>query len=319
MLWCIAIASSSSAEAARAMRRDRVDLNLLVALDALITERNVTRAAGRLRVGQPAMSASLSRLRRVFSDPLLVRSGRAFSLTPLAQSLAAPLQALLADVESVLTLQPAFDPAQDTRTFTVTGSDYATLILLRHLVPALYSQAPGVTIRIQPLAPGFQRSLERGDADILIIPAEFDSSLRRFPHSRLFDDGFVAVTWAGNTEIGDTLTPEEFSRIPQLANDPGQLGGLPETRLAQLGVHRNVEIMIGTFVMGPLLVRGTRLLTIVHRRVALELAPAADARIHELPFDLGTITQTMFWHPRTTDDPAHRWLRDRISELAATI
>jgi len=300
-----------------AIKRDRVDLNLLVALDALITERNVTRAAARLRVGQPAMSASLARLRRVFGDPLLVRSGRAFSLTPLAQSLAQPLEAVLADIENVLTLQPRFDPAADTRTFTVVGSDYVTFILLRHLVPALYNEAPGITIRILPLAAGFPQALARGEADALIIPAEFDRSLRRLPHRRLFDDSFVGVVWAGNSEVGDTLTPEEFSRIPQLANDPGQLGGLPETRLQQLGVHRNIEIMMRTFVMGPLLVRGTRLLTIVHRRVALELAIAAEARILEIPFDLGTITQTMFWHPRTDNDPAHRWLRDRISALAA--
>jgi DNA-binding transcriptional LysR family regulator len=300
------------------MKRDRVDLNLLIALDALIAERNITRAAARLQVGQPAMSASLARLRRVFGDPLLVRSGRAFTLTPLAQSVAQPLQALLADVETVLTFQPGFDAATDTRTFTVVGSDYVTFVLLRHLVPALYDEAPGITIRILPLAPGFQQALDRGEADALIVPAEFDRTLRRFPHRRLFSDGFVGVVWAGNTEVGDALTPEEFSRIPQLANDPGQLAGLPDTRLRQLGVSRNIEIMMArTFVMGPLLVRGTRLLTIVHRRVALELAPAADARIVDVPFDLGTITQTMFWHPRTASDPAHRWLRDRIVALTA--
>jgi DNA-binding transcriptional LysR family regulator len=298
------------------MKRDRIDLNLLIALDALITERNVTRAAARLQVGQPAMSASLARLRRVFADPLLVRSGRAFTLTPLAQSVAGPLQALLADVENVLTLQPGFDADTDTRTFTVVGSDYVTFILLRHLVPALYTEAPGITIRIQPLVPGFPQALDRGEADALIVPAEFDRSLLRFPHRRLFEDGFVGVVWAGNTEVGDALTPAEFSRIPQLANDPAQLGSLPDTRLRQLGVPRNIEIMTSpTFVMGPLLVRGTRLLTIVQRRVALELAAAADARIVGIPFDLGTITQTMFWHPRTATDPAHRWLRDRIVAL----
>ncbi|HEY6275367.1 MAG TPA: LysR family transcriptional regulator [Streptosporangiaceae bacterium] len=301
------------------VKRDRVDLNLLIALDALIAERNVTRAAARLRVGQPAMSAALARLRRVFGDPLLVRSGRAFTLTPLAQSLAGPLQEVLADIENVLTLQPGFDPAADTRTFTVIGSDYVTFILLRHLVPALYAEAPGITIRIKPLAAGFPQALDRGEADALILPAEFDRTLRRFGHQRLFEDGYVGVAWAGNTEIGDTLSPEEFSRIPQLANDTGQLGGLPETRLQQLGVRRNIEITTQTFVMGPLLVRGTRLLTIVHRRVALELAAAAEARILDLPYELGTITQTMFWHPRMDNDPAHQWLRERISALAAAI
>ena len=129
------------------------------------------------------MSASLARLRRVFGDPLLIRSGRTFTLTPLAQSLAGPLQAVLADVENVLTQRPGFDPASDARTFTVLGSDYVTFILLRHFVPALYAQAPGVTIRISPLAAGFQQSLDRGDADVLILPAKFDRELLRFPHT----------------------------------------------------------------------------------------------------------------------------------------
>ncbi|HEY3907333.1 MAG TPA: LysR family transcriptional regulator [Streptosporangiaceae bacterium] len=301
------------------MKRDQVDLNLLVALDALIIERNVTKAAARLRIGQPAMSASLARLRRVFGDPLLIRSGRTFTLTPLAQSLAGPLQGVLADVENVLTQRPGFDPRTDARTFTVVGSDYVTFILLRHFVPALYAQAPGVTIRISPLAAGFQQSLDRGDADVLILPAEFDRGLLRFPHSRLFTDDFVGVVWAGNTEVGDSLTAEEFSRVPQLANEPGQFAGLPETRLTQLGVQREIEVTARTFVMGPLLVHGTRLLTIVHRKVAAELAGPADCRLVEIPFDLGTITQTMFWHPRLDSDPAHRWLRERIRGLVAGI
>ena len=168
---------------------------------------------------------------------------------------------MLADVENVLTQRPGFDPASDARTFTVLGSDYVTFILLRHFVPALYAQAPGVTIRISPLAVGFQQSLDRGDADVLILPAEFDRELLRFPHSRLFTDDFVGVVWAGNAEVGDSLTAEEFSRVPQLAGEPGLLAGLPETRLTQLGVHREIEVTARTFVMGPLLVRGTRLLT----------------------------------------------------------
>jgi DNA-binding transcriptional LysR family regulator len=301
-----------------AMKRELVDLNLLVALDALLKERNVTKAAARLGVGQPAMSASLARLRRVFDDPLLVRSGRAFALTPLAQLLVQPNEAVLGDIESVLALRPGFDAASDTHTFTIVGSDYVAFILLRHLVPALYAEAPKVTIRIRPLAEGFKglsETIQRGEADVLIVPAEFDRSLRRFRHRRLFEDRFVCVAWEGNPEIGDTLTIDEFSRLPHL----GQFGGLPETRLQQLGIDRNVEIMTQNFLMGPMFVRGTRLLAIVHRKVALELAPEAAARVLEMPVDLGVITETMYWHPRRENDLPHRWLRDRISTLAAEL
>jgi DNA-binding transcriptional LysR family regulator len=301
------------------MRRDRVDLNLLIALDALLHERNVTRAAARLRVGQPAMSASLARLRRVFSDPLLARTGRGFALTPLAQSLIQPLEAVLADVENMLTLRPGFDPAADVHSFTVISSDYITFILLRHLIPALNAEAPRIAIRIQPLSEDFQQVIERGEADILIAPAEFDQRLHRLRHHRLFEERYVGVVWAGNPEVGEILTLEEFCRIPQLDSDPTQFGSVHANRLKQLGIHRNVEIVTQSFVMSPLLLRGTRLLAIVHERIALEMALVSGYRILELPLDLGTLAETMYWHPRMDSDPAHRWLRDRVATLATGI
>lgn len=297
------------------MRRDRLDLNLLIALDALLAEQNVTRAAARLRVGQPAMSASLGRLRRVFGDQLLVRSGRSFAPTPLAQSLAGRLEGVLADIEHLLTMRPEFDPASATRTFTITASDYVTFTLLRHLIPVLYTEAPGITIRIQPLTGEFEKSIVRGDADLLVLPAEFSRAPRALPHRGLFKDDFVCVVWAGNSQVGDSISAEQFARMPRLASAE-RLGALAETRLRQLGVEQNIDVATQAFVLGPLLIRGTRLLTVVHRRVARELAPLTDTRILDPPFDLGTITQTMYWHPRTDDDPAHRWLRDRISVLA---
>jgi DNA-binding transcriptional LysR family regulator len=301
------------------MRRGRVDLNLLVALDALLTERNVSKAAARLQVGQPAMSASLARLRRVFRDPLLVPSGRFLVLTPLAQSLAKPVEAVLGDIENVLTLTHGFNAAVDVRTFTIMCSDYVTFILLRQLIPAIHSEAPRITIKVQSLTADFQQTIERGESDLVIMPIEFDSDLRRFPHRRLFEDHYVGVVWEGNHEVGDTLTAEEFSQIPHLGNLPGQLGRLRGVRVAPLGVRSNVEIVTQSFVMSPLFVRGTRLLAIVQHKVALELAAVAQARVLALPFETGSITETMYWHPRTHTDPAHRWLRSRIANLAADL
>ncbi len=303
----------------RLVKTNQVDLNLLVALNALLEERNVTKAAERLFVGQPAMSASLARLRRVFDDPLLMRTGRTLSLTPLAQSLIEPLRDVLAGIEGLLTLRPDFDPAHDPREFVLLGSDYVTLVLLRRLVRALDEEAPRIVVRVKPIGNGLDAELERGDTDLMIVPSEISPQLKRFPHQQLFEERYVAVVWRENPDVGDHITPEQFASLPHLGYNPGGLPALSEARLEALGIDRNVEVTTQTFVMGPLLVRGTRLLAIVHERVALELREGAESKVLELPYDLGRVTETMFWHPRNDADPAHRWLRERVATLAAQL
>jgi DNA-binding transcriptional LysR family regulator len=301
------------------VKLNQVDLNLLVALNALLTERNVTKAAETLYIGQPAMSASLARLRRVFDDPLLVRNGRSLTLTPLAQSLLRPLQEILAGIEDVLTLRPEFDPAHDNRLFTVVGSDYVTLILLRRLLEVLDAEAPKVTVRIEPLAVGFQSRLEQGGMELLLLPKEVDESLDRFPHRPLFEDRWVAAVWDGHADINEPLTREVFCQVPHMAYNPHPLPSLAESHLRQLGIERNIEVTTETFVLAPLLIRGTHLMAVVHERIARELAPLAHCRILELPFAMPAVTESMYWHPRYEDDPAHRWLRERIAALAGTV
>jgi DNA-binding transcriptional LysR family regulator len=312
-------AVDASRRGAYNVKLNQVDLNLLVALDALLTERNVTKAAEKLYIGQPAMSASLARLRRVFDDPLLARNGRSLTLTPLAQSLVQPLRDVLAGIEDVLTLRPEFDPAHDSRLFTVVGSDYVTLVLLRRLLEVLDAEAPKVTVRIEPLAPGFQTRLEQGQTELLLLPREVDQTLDRFPHRSLFEDRWVAVVWEGHPDVSEPLTREHFLQVPHLAYNPNPLPSLAESALRDLGIERNIEVTTETFVLGPMLVRGTRLMAVVHERIARELAPVAHCRILELPFALRPVTESMYWHPRYDDDPAHRWLRERIAALAATV
>jgi DNA-binding transcriptional LysR family regulator len=301
------------------VKLNQVDLNLLVALDALLEERNVTKAAERLYLGQPAMSASLARLRRTFDDPLLVRNGRTLSLTPLAQSLVQPLRDVLASIEDVLTLRPEFDPAHDSRLFTVVGSDYVTLVLLRRLLEVLDAEAPKVTVRIEPLTPGFPTCLDQSDTELLLLPTEVDRSLDRYPHRPLFEDRWVAVVWEDHPDVRGPLTREIFQQVPHLAYNASPLPSLAETALHELGIERNIEVTTETFVLGPMLVRGTRLMAVVHERIARELAPVAHCRILELPFAVRPVREAMYWHPRYDDDPAHRWLRERIAALAATV
>lgn len=300
------------------MRIEQVDLNLLVSLDALLREQSVTRAAERLSVGQPAMSASLARLRRIFRDPLLVRSGRSLQPTPLAQSLAAPLRALLDDAEDLLSRRPDFDPASAERSFAVMATDYVTLALLRHVVSSLPAEAPKVQVRVLPLTGNYRADLAHHEIDLLVLPREADTAVASLPHRTLFRERFVCVTWSGN-EIGEKMTEEIFCRLPHLACAPYPLPSLAELTLNALGVERNIEMTTQSFVMTPFLVRGTRLVAVVHERVARDLAAAAEARIWELPFEVRPVTEVMYWHARSEQDAGHRWLRERIVNVASEV
>lgn len=299
------------------MRAQHADLNLLVALDALLREQSVTKAARRLSVGQPAMSASLARLRKLFNDPLLVRSGRTLVPTPLAASLTDPVRSLLDEVEDLLARRPDFDPATARRSFAVMATDYATFVFLRHVIGTVGGEAPGVQVRIRPLTHNFRHDLEHHEADLLILPREVDPGVSRHPHRTLFTERFVCVTWAGNREVGRRMTAETFCRLPHLAYAPEPLPSLAETALSALGVQRNIEVTAQSFVLAPFLVQGTRLVAVVHERVAQALAGVADARIWELPFDVQPVTEMMYWHARLETDAGHRWLRERIAAVAA--
>ncbi|GAA0895960.1 LysR family transcriptional regulator [Pseudonocardia zijingensis] len=292
-----------------------IDLNLLVALDALLTECNVTRAAERTLVGQPAMSASLARLRKHFDDPLLVREGRKLVPTPLAESLAAPVREAIVAIEAVLGSRAGFDPATDQRSFTIVASDYVTLVLLRPLFARLGVEAPGIGVNVVPLQPDFTDQLRRGQVDLLIIPTAL---VRReeFPHVRLFSDRFVLAADRDNSDVGERVTAEEFARLPYLSYRVGPLQALGESELEEVGIERRIEVRTQSFVITPFLLTGTRLVSLVHERLAARVAEQARLRLLEPPVPLRPIVEAMYWNPRHTQDPAHSWLRSCITEIA---
>lgn len=301
------------------MNLKNMDLNLLVALDALLAERNVTRAAKRLSLGQPATSAALRRLRRIFGDPLLVRRGRVMELTPLAQVLVAPLSEVMRGIDGLLSVQPEFDPARDARSFTVMASDYVTLILLRPLLARLETVAPNVRVSLFPIALPFRGMLTRGEIDLVLYPIEVGPELRAFPHRPLFTDRYVCTVWNQHPEVGDEITLEMLGRLPYLAYTCVDGSPWLDAELDAAGVEPRHEVSTASFVVSPLLQRGTRLVALVQERLARALQEAAELRILEPPLPLKPITETMFWHPRSEDDPAHRWLREELGALVVSI
>ncbi|GAA1640829.1 LysR family transcriptional regulator [Georgenia ruanii] len=297
-----------------------VDLNVLVALDALLAERSVTRAAERLMIGQSAMSSTLARLRRIFDDPLLVRQGRTLQPTPLAESLAAPVREALAIVEAVLAVRTDFDPTTDHRTFTISASDYIALVLLRPLLERLRETAPNVRVNIVPINPdGFTDALRRNETDLLILPRELLGANVGYPHTALFSDRYLVAVDRDHPEVADEITVEQFSTLPYLAYRAGTLIGLPENQLEQQQIPRNLEVTAQSFVVAPFLLRGTGLIMLIHEHLGRLLAEQANLRLLEPPMPLVPLQETMIWTSRHTADVAHQWLRARLLELAGEI
>ncbi len=299
-----------------------MDLNLILPLDALLEERHVTRAAETVGIGQSAMSAALSRLRKLFDDPLLVRSGRVLELTPMGQALVEPVRTVLMSLEHLVAVEPHFDPSADARSFTVVASDYVTLILLRPLLARLYQEAPHVAVNAIPVSSATAAGLERGQVDLVIMPAEIiPPGLADFPHRPLFDDRYVVAVWNQHREVGDTFEREALERLPYVRYN-ATAGGAPayvDIQLDNLGVRTNVALSTLSFTLVPSLLPGTALFGFVHERLVRASPARRELRVLESPIPLQPITETMYWHPVFHNDPAHHWLRECLATLAGNL
>jgi DNA-binding transcriptional LysR family regulator len=298
----------------------RVDLNLLVALDALLAERSVTRAANRVGLSQPGMSNTLTRLRKLLADPLLVREGLTLVPTPRAESLRPPIQEALTLIQRALDERPGFDPASDRATFTVSCSDYSLLMLIGPLVRRLAADAPGMTIRVLPRSPDAVRLLRDGEVDLVIEPAEIMPDVA-LPSRRLFADRWLCCVWDGNSRVGDRMTMEAYLSLGHLVYSMGrgQPVSLVDEYLAHAKVPRRIEFTVESFLLAPFLLQGTDLVTLAPERAAPHLRRTAAVRFLEPPIDLPPITEMLWWHQRHNADPAHDWIRARIAEIAAEL
>jgi DNA-binding transcriptional LysR family regulator len=294
----------------------RIDLNLLVALDALLQERSVTRAGERLAVTQPTMSGALGRLRALFGDELLIRTGRTMTPTPFGASLEQPVRAILAQIEETVLTRAEFDATADARTFRVLTADYAALVFIRPLVASLARVAPGVRLRVEAGGLGDAAGrLQRGEIDLAIVPSRF-SEPTRLPSQPLFRDRFVAAAWRENAEVSDPLTWAQFHRLPYLGFRLGSMPALADSLLDELGHARETDAVVEGFVVGALLLRGTRQITFLQERLARALETVGELRLLEPPLEFPPLIETMVWHPRSDGDPAHRWLRAHMQEVA---
>ncbi|SIO70449.1 DNA-binding transcriptional regulator, LysR family [Burkholderia sp. GAS332] len=296
-----------------------IDLNLLVSLDALLAESNVTRAAERLHLTQPAVSTQLARLRQIFGDPLLLpaETGRGMTRTARALELMAPLHAALKNLEAVVRHQPAFDPLSDTRRFVIAAHDNATVVLGMRLMERLPTSAgPGVRVAFvigdQPTAAS---RLESGEIDLLL------GSDRMIPPSmkarKLYDEHFVFVQRKGHPRGTAPLDLDAYCALDHVlvSTSGGSFHGFMDEHLDELGRERRVALSVQHFTLVPELLSKTDYVSTLPSRFAARYVDQLD--IFALPFDARGFTLYAAWHPRNQADPALVWLRETLAELAA--
>lgn len=291
------------------MRFNRLDLNLLVALDALLTERSITRAAERLNLSPSATSNALARLRQYFDDELLVQVGRRMEPTPRAEGLHDAVRDVLVRVDSTIAIQPAFDPATSDRTFRIFVSDYTQMVFAPHLLALASEERCSARFAFQQQVPTPQRSLERGEADLLIIPRGFLSP--DHPEEVLYTEEFVCVVWRGSALARGELTFDRYLAAGHVEmQPPGAIGDSFEAWFVKrYGVTRRVAVTSYSFASLPALVVGTELIATVHKRLAELLSAAWPIELRTPPLAITAMEQGIQWHKYRSQDPGLVWLR----------
>jgi DNA-binding transcriptional LysR family regulator len=293
-----------------------LDLNLLVSLDALLQQRSVTRAAAQMGLSQPALSASLARLRRHFGDDLLTRAGNEYRLTPLAVQLKELARLALAGVERVFEAQTEFDPASSRREFSLLVSDYVVAILGDTIAGLLAEEAPHTRLRLTANTPAV---VERADqvllsTDLLLLPHGFVTDLS---HRDLYRDEWVCVVAAGTRPAEEGLTVEDLQRLPWVATYHGQTASTPAARqMRMLGIEPRVQVITEAFLTVPALVAGSDRIGLLQRRLVEQLPIDLGIRALPCPFEVSPLIEAMWWHPVYDDDAEHAYLRDVVARAA---
>ncbi len=292
------------------MRFNKLDLNLLVALDALLTERNISRAGQRIHLSQPATSNALARLRDYFQDELLIPQGRQLVLSARAQELIGPVREVLMRIDSTIATQPSFEPADAIRKFVLLMSDYSATVYVPALIERLYTVAPGISLDLRLLDDRPLELLDKSEVDLLIIPSQYVSG--QHPSMPLFEEEYVCLTWTGNTRIRDALTFDEYVESGHVAGSySGNHQHAPAFDswfLERFGVKRRVEVSAPTLAALPQMVVGTNRIATVHRRIALQAEKTLPVRVWAPPIDIPTMVQTLQWHKHRENDAALQWL-----------
>ena len=302
------------------MNLSSIDLNLLTAFDALMQHRQVTKAGQSVGLSQPAMSNALSRLRKLFDDQLLVRSSYGMEPTPRALELHEPIREALQQLEITISDGGGFDPATAQRSFTIAMAEDAAFLLLPHIKSRLASEAPGISVAVMSTAyvPGVDL-VESGEAELsaALLPIDLSPHLRsRF----LFEERLVCVLRKDHPALDGTFSLEDYLAYPHISLQPNATSvSRIDIRLNEMDRRRRVAVSVPHMLVIPFLLPGTELIATVASRIAEHFAPIAGLEVRRLPVDVAPHEAHLAWHYRFDQDPGHTWMRNLISDIAATL
>ncbi len=302
------------------MRLNRLDLNLLVALDALLTERSITRAAERIHLSQPATSGALARLREYFGDELLVRVGSEMRPTPLGESLINPVHNILMQIQATVERGVEFVPEESERKFKVLLSDYTATTLMPLLIQKLSIVAPGVQLEFFTPTSDPAYELEQGNVDFLLMP-EFTVSPEH-PSKNIYQDQFVCLAWDKNTELSKKLTLEKFTTLGHVTVLFGVNRAQTQDQVLLKEKHNllpNVEIITSSFNDIPQYLIETNRIATIYERLAKTWCEYLPLKMHPVPVSLPPVEWSLQWHEYRDLDPGIVWMREQITNVASEI
>lgn len=297
------------------MDLSRIDLNLLVTLDLLLAERDVAKAARRLALPEPEMWDRIARLRELMRDPLLVPFGRGMALTERALVLQTPLRQLLAQLGSLVTQYQPFDSATTRETFFIAATESAQAALCVPLIARLHAIAPGLRIEVQNPDPArLGEQLASGELDLALVPPQaMPPVLKR---RDLYDERLVCLLRRAHPATARPLDLDAFCHLEHVVVSPDaeNIAGCVDKALQKAGRSRRVAASVPSFLLAVQLVGQSDLVATVPARLAKQLGDRVA--VQALQLEAGVLPLQMGWHPRAQSDPAQRWLRERVEELA---
>ncbi len=303
------------------MKLNRLDLNLLVAFDALMAERHVSKAAEKLYIGQSAMSHSLNRLRQALDDPILVRTSEGMKPTKRAEALIAPIRKALRDIELTVSTPQVFQPETAELRFVIAASDYNELIIIPELVKMVRQKASGVDIHIRQTREYLpEEALENGLINIgLGFDLSFDTP-SRMHQQPLFEDIFVSLVRKDHPTVSDELSLEQFVKMDHALISPyGSENGIIDHWLNERQLSRKVVLVVPHFLSAPWIIAQTDLILTLPYRIAEKFASLAPLQLFKTPIDLPCYQLSMIWHPIYEKDPANCWLREQVKKVSQMI
>ncbi len=299
-----------------------IDLNLLVALDALASDQSVTKAAARVGIGQSAMSHNLARLRALFDDELLTRGPAGMRLTPRGAALVTPVRAILAQIEALTARPEVFVPGTAERVFRIGVPDSVEVLLVPHLLAYLQAEAPGIRLRLQAVGDPAQL-LEDLDADRLDMAIGLGGLEQGRDHHKtrsILTGTYMCMFNAALVGIAPPISLEDYVRLPHVLTSLRQgERGVVDKALEAIGRKRNVTLVTPRFLAVPFLVRGAPVITTMHAELARLFASTLGLSLSPPPVPLPAIAISLVWHASYDDDTGHAWLRRVIARIADTV